>query len=126
MSKLKHYITRLKQGALNNIIIQLKWLLQLSVRYKWSILLYTALGLSGTVTGLLSSFVSRDMVDLITGQRTGELLKTFLFMIFISFSTFCLSQIAVLISRKITLKVVTISIVIIYFYVRLYKKMMKM
>lgn len=104
-SKILHYINRIKNGALTEKFSQIRWIYQYAQNHVFSILLYTLLGLSGTVVGLISSFVSKDLVDIITGHQTGKLLKTFLFMIFTQLLGVCIGQISSYISRKVSMKV---------------------
>ena len=39
--------------------------------------LYTLLGVMGTGVSLVSSLISKDLVDIITGHETGRLISTF-------------------------------------------------
>ena len=46
-----------------------------------AMILYTLLGITGTGVSLISSLISKDLVDIITGHQTGKLLSTFAAMI---------------------------------------------
>ena len=84
---------------------QTMWIYQYVRRYWRAIIFYTLLGMTGTVVSLLASLVSRDMVDIITGRRTGELLKTFALLIGITVGNTVLNQISNYISGRISMKV---------------------
>lgn len=66
---------------------------------------YTALGLVGTAVSLLSSLVSRDMVDIITGHQTSLLVRTFAFFIGLNVSNIFLNQASTYFSNKISIRV---------------------
>ena len=103
--KLQHYIQRIKDGRISEIYGEIKWIYQYTRKHLLSVIIYTALGLSGTVVSLLSSLVSRDLVDIITGHRTSELLTTFCIMIGVTLGSTLIGQISGYISTKINLKV---------------------
>lgn len=105
ISKIKHYIRQIKKGRLKEIASELVWIYQYARNYKFYILLYTALGLSGTVTTLFSGLVSRDLVDIITGHHTGKLISTFCIMIAATLGTTLITQISAYISSKISIRI---------------------
>lgn len=84
---------------------EIKWIYGYGRSHVLSIIIYTALGLSSAVVGLFSSLVSKDLVDIITGQNTGELLKTFITIIAATVFGAVISQFSIYFSSKITLKV---------------------
>ena len=67
----------LKQGTLKKMWKQTLWIYQYGRRYWKAMILYTLLGLVGTGVSLVSSLISRDLVDIITGHQTGKLISTF-------------------------------------------------
>lgn len=68
-------------------------------------ILYTVLGVAGTGISLVSSFISNDLVDIITGHQTGELLRTFAAMIGFSMVNVIVTQATSYASIFINLKV---------------------
>ena len=82
-----------------------RWMWKYARRHMKSILTYTVLGFAGTIGGLVSSLVSKDLVDIITGHNTGELLKTFVMTIAASLFTMLISQFASYVSSVISIKV---------------------
>ena len=70
-----------------------------------SIIIYTLLGFAGTIGGLVSSLVSKDLIDIITGHNTGELLKTFAMTVGAALFTMLISQVASYVSSMISIRV---------------------
>ena len=79
--QMEFYIKRIKEGRLRQMWEQTKWIYQYAKHYWWSMAFYTALGMVGVLISLLSSIVSKDLVDIITGHETGVLVQTFAMMI---------------------------------------------
>lgn len=105
ITKLRLIIQKIKQGRLIEMKKQLRWVYQYAKPHFWLICLYTLLGMSGTIVGLVSSLVSRDLVDIITGHKTGELLFTFASMFVVTIISTMIGQISSYISTKINLTV---------------------
>ena len=71
----------LRQGTLQKMWRQTLWIYQYGRRYWKSMILYTLLGITGSCVSLVSSLISKDLVDIITGHQTGKLISTFAAMI---------------------------------------------
>ena len=95
----------LKQGTLKKMWKQTLWIYQYGKRYWKAIILYTLLGITGTGVSLISSLISKDLVDIITGHQTGKLLSTFASMIGFSVANILVSQASGYASTFINLKV---------------------
>lgn len=105
MSRIKHYYEQVKKGRLKEMMADVKWIYKYGKDHVFAIIIYTALGLSGVVIGLLSSLVSRDLVDIITGHQAGELLKTFVMMVTIQIVSFIIGSVTQYISTALSMKV---------------------
>ena len=103
--QLKHINTRIREGKLKDMLRQTHWIYQYARRYWLAIIFYTLLGLFGTVVGLSSSLVSKDLVDIITGHHTGRLIQTFCLMVGLSIGNTVITQITSYASNWISLKV---------------------
>lgn len=103
--KVQFYIGRIKAGRIREMISQTKWIYEYARRYWLAMIFYTLLGMTGTLVSLLSSFVSRDLVNIVTGYRTGELAKTFGVMIGLGIGSTIVNQISGYVSSKIGMKV---------------------
>lgn len=95
----------LKQGTLKKMWKQTLWIYQYGRRYWKAMILYTLLGLVGTGVSLVSSLISKDLVDIITGHQTGKLVSTFAAMIGFSVANILVSQASGYASTFINLKV---------------------
>lgn len=95
----------LKQGTLRKMWAQSKWILQYGRRYWKAMVLYTLLGIAGSGVSLISSLISKDLVDIITGHQTEKLLATFAAMIGFSLANILVSQASGYASTFINLKV---------------------
>lgn len=104
-SKIKHYYHRIKEGRLLHMQEEILWILQYGKKHTVSMILFTLIGMTGTVTTLLSSFLSKDLVDMITGHKSGQLLFTFITMIFTQLVTTFLNQISFYFYNKINIGV---------------------
>ena len=109
MSRLKErvsfYVTRIKEGRLDELGALLLLSEKHARKYWGAMIFYTLLGMSGTVMGIISSFISRDLVDIITGYRMGELAKTFGMMIGMAVANILVSQITNYVSNRISMRI---------------------
>ncbi len=103
--RISFYIKRIKEGRLQEMWVQTKWIYQYA-RHHWkAMIFYTLLGMVGTVVSLLSSLVSRDLVDIITGHQAGQVVRTFAMMIGLNIGTTIMNQISGYASSYISMKV---------------------
>ncbi len=109
MSKIRErvqfYIGRIKAGRLKSMWLQLKWISGYGRKYLWHMLFYTLLGMGNTVVSLAIGFVSKDLVDIITGHQTGEVLKYFIMMVVYNVVSMSLNQLIGYLSNYISMKV---------------------
>lgn len=105
IEKIKKVKQKISKERLKEVKILLKWMYNYGKPHFWLIVVYTALGFSGIVVSLISSLVSRDLVDIITGHKTGELIFTFCSMIGITLGSTFIGQTTSYLSTKINLKI---------------------
>ncbi len=103
--KVKFYIGRIRAGRIQEMLRQIRWIYEYARHYWMAMIFYTLLGMTGTVVSLLSGFVSRDLINIITGYRAGELVKTFAAMIGLGVGSTIVNQISGYASSKISMKV---------------------
>lgn len=103
--KLKFFIGRIREGRLQEMWKQTLWIYQYGRRYWLIMILYTLLGMVSTVVALLTSLVSRDLVDIITGHQTGQVIATFAMMIGLNVGTTLLSMVSDYISSYLSMRV---------------------
>lgn len=103
--RIEFYIGRIKAGRLKQLIEETIWIYQYVKSYWKAMVFYTLLGLSAIVTSLITSLISRDMVDIITGHQAGELVKTFGIYIIFTVVNLLISQAVTYFSNKISISV---------------------
>ena len=103
--KLTFILKRIKEGRLQEMWAQTVWIYQYVRRYWPIMILYTLLGIISTLISLGTSLASRDLVDIITGYRAGELIRTFATMIGLAMSTNLLSRASDYASSYLSMKV---------------------
>ncbi len=103
--KLKFLIGRIKAGRLQEMWRQTIWIYQYARRYWLIMIFYTILGMVGTGIALLTSWISKDLVDIITGYETGALIQTFCMMIGLNVGTTLLNQASDYASSYLSMKV---------------------
>ena len=96
---------KLDREALNRILKRIKWIYGYGKKHFLSIIIYTVIGMSGAAAVLLGSLVSKDLVDIITGHKTGELIRTFCMLITVQLGIVALNNLSSYISMLINLKV---------------------
>lgn len=105
IAKLQFYLKRIQDGRLKEMRAQTLWLYSYVRKYWFSIVLYTLIGLGGTGISLITSLLSRDLVDIVTGHKSNELLKTFIMYISFTLANVILSKILDYIATIISLKI---------------------
>ncbi len=103
--RMQFYWGRIKAGRLQEMWKQTKWIYEYAHHYWVAMIFYTLLGLSSAGISLLSGLVSRDLVDIITGNQVGEVVKTFVTMIVLGIVTTIIGQISDYASSYISMKV---------------------
>ena len=105
MNIVKHTAKRIKEGMLKDMARQTRWIYGYARRYWKSMIFYTISGLTGTAVGLAASVISKDLVDIITGHQTGELIKTFCMMIGFNLGSQAISLFTSYLSNWISIRV---------------------
>ncbi|MCQ2507652.1 MAG: ABC transporter ATP-binding protein/permease [Dorea sp.] len=66
-------IGKWRDGTFGEVLADWKWILSYSARYKGAVIFYTLLGLISTSLGLVSSVISKNMINIITGREIDKL-----------------------------------------------------
>lgn len=103
--KFKFIIGRIKAGRLREMWHQTAWIYRYARRYWIAMIFYTFIGMFGTVVSLLSSMVSKNLVDIITGHETGMVVRTFCMMIGLNVGTALVSMVSEYVASWIGMKV---------------------
>ena len=105
--KLKLIKKYLQKDSLRKLTRQGLWIGQYARRYWKAMVLYTLLGVMGTGVSHVSSLISKDLVEIITGHETGRLISTYAAMIGFSIGNILVAQASGYASTLINLKVDT-------------------
>lgn len=105
MEKFKFIINRIKAGRLKEMLQQTIWIYSYVRRYWKYIILYTLIGLSGTVVSLVSGIISKNLIDIITGNQSGSVATTFIVMIATNLGVMFINQFSGLLASWINLRV---------------------
>lgn len=84
---------------------QIKWIYGYARRYWLAMIFYTLMGMGSVVTTLFSGWISKDVVDIITGHKTGEIIKYFAVLIGVAVLNILINQVTGYISSWIGIKV---------------------
>lgn len=104
IEKVTFYKKRIKEGRLKEICLQALWVYRYGKRYWKHMLFYTLLGYISVIISLGIGFVSRDLINIITGKQSGEILRTFVFLIIFNLLTSVVGQVTSYISSIISMK----------------------
>lgn len=103
--KIKFFIGRVKAGRLQEMWRQTVWIYRYARRYWLAMIFYTFLGMFGTVVSLLTSMVSKNLVDIITGHEAGMVVQTFCMMIGLNLGATLVGMVSDYASGWISMKV---------------------
>ena len=70
---LKILINKWYDGSIEETLDDWKWIFSYSKKYKWAIVYSTVMGLVSSTLGVVSSLVSKYLLDVITGYQTDKL-----------------------------------------------------
>ena len=96
---------KIKEGMLQEMYREAKWIYPYICRYKWSVAYYIMLGILGTFMSLGGTIASKYLIDAVTGHDSGKLGSIIFIIIAMAISEIILSAIISRISIKINMKV---------------------
>ena len=102
---IKHYITRIREGRLQELLSQWLWMGGYVRKYWLLIGTYTLIGASGSLMGLGTSLLSRNLVDSVTGDSTVKILASALGYAGVGLFQMVVSAFRTRLSLRITMKV---------------------
>lgn len=102
---IKHYITRIREGRLRELLSQWLWMGGYVRKYWLLIGTYTLIGASGSLMGLGTSLLSRNLVDSVTGDSTVKILASALGYAGVGLFQLVISALRTRLSMRITMKV---------------------
>ncbi len=105
MNTVKDICGKIRGGMLREMWEEIRWIYGYARRYWAAMIFYTALGLVSALFSIFFSLISRDMVDIVTGHKSGELLETFALMIGCAVGNLLLTQMTNYASSWISIRV---------------------
>ncbi len=104
-SYIKRINKRIKEGRLRELASQWLWMGIYIRRYWILITVYTVLGASGSVLGLGTSVVSKDLVDAVTGYNSKEIIRVAMLYVGVGVAQLVINAVKTRISLRIRLKI---------------------
>lgn len=101
MNFIKKIIRKIKEGMLQEMWEETKWMYQYAKRYKAAILLYIILGVVGTAMGLGGSVASKYLIDAVTGVDK----RNIGYIVFLIIAMVVLGVVIKAVSSRITAKI---------------------
>ena len=105
MGRVKHIIRRIKEGRLKQLMAELLWMYAYVRRYWLLIGAYVLLGASGSVLGLGTSVVSKDLVGAVTGVNSLEIVRVAATYVGVGVAQIFINAVKSRLSLKVRLKV---------------------
>ena len=105
MEFIKKVIRKIKDGMLQEMYEETKWMYTYAKKYKFQIVFYIFLGVLTTVMGLASSVGSKYLIDAVTGQDSGNIALITLFIVAMGLFSIGINAITTMISARINIKV---------------------
>lgn len=105
IKKIQHYIKRIREGRLQELISQWLWMGSYMKRYWLLISVYTLIGASGSFLSLGTSMVSRNLVDAVTGTTSVKIVAAALGYCGVGISQLFVSAVRTRLSLRISMKV---------------------
>ena len=105
MEFIKKVIRKIKEGMLQEMYEETKWMYTYAKKYKFQIVFYIFLGVLTTVMGLASSVGSKYLIDAVTGQDSGNIALIALFIVAMGLFSIGINAITTMISARINIKV---------------------
>lgn len=105
MEFIKKVIRKIKDGMLQEMYEETKWMYTYAKKYKFQIVFYIFLGVLTTVMGLASSVGSKYLIDAVTCQDSGNIALIALFIVAMGLFSIGINAITTMISARINIKV---------------------
>ena len=105
MEFIKKVIRKIKDGMLQEMYEETKWMYTYAKKYKFQIVFYIFLGVLTTVMGVASSVGSKYLIDAVTGQDSGNIALIALFIVAMGLFSIGINAITTMISARINIKV---------------------
>ena len=105
MNFIKKVIKKIKEGLLQEMYVEAKWMYQYIKRYKFAVAFYLILGVISTLMGLGGSVLSKYLIDAVTGVDKSNIATIVVGIISMAIGGIIINAINSRISTKISIKV---------------------
>ena len=105
MNFIKKVIKKIKEGLLQEMYVEAKWMYQYIKRYKFAVAFYLILGVISTLMGLGGSVLSKYLIDAVTGVDKSNIATIVVEIISMAIGGIIINAINSRISTKISIKV---------------------
>ncbi len=105
IGKIRYYGKRIREGRLRELASQWLWMGSYIKQYWLMVAIYTLLGASGSVLGLGTSMVSKDLVDAVTGQSAKSIVGVAAAYVGVGVSQLFINAFKTRLSLRISMKV---------------------
>ena len=102
---LQQLLNKIDDGTFSSFIDDWKWIFSYSKRYKKVIAFYLILGIFSSTLGLVSSVVSKHLIDIIVGKKLDQLWVLVFMMVFSTVFSLVFSSVISRLSLKISIDV---------------------
>ena len=102
---IKKLIQKIKDGTVLQILREMRWIGSHGRKYIWAIGWYILLGILGTIIALAVSVLSKNIIDMVTGFQTGQILHTAVAYVVLQLTTIGLNAATSRISARVQLRV---------------------
>ncbi len=103
MKIIKKIQQKAEDASLGKIWIEWKWMYQYTKQYRWQMIAFVGLSVSGILMGLVSSVASKNLIDIVTGYQTSRIMTAAVLMAGMSVCSLLLGSFSSRISAKMNL-----------------------
>ena len=105
MESINILISKLKDGSLKEMWDEFKWMFSYGKNYKKEIIFYTFLGIFSTVMTLVSSVASKELIDIVTGDKVDKAAWMAIVMVSMALFSLIFNQMMSRITLKINIRI---------------------
>ena len=96
---------KIKDGTINEMIDEFKWMYSYGKKYKKAILFYTILGMFTTIMSLVGSIASKELINIVTGIQRNRAVEMIVIIVSMSLFGLVFGQVMSRITLKINIKI---------------------
>ena len=98
-------IDKVADGTFREFLDDWKWIFSFSKRYKWVVVFYTILGIVSSSLSVGSAYLSKELINIITGKQTDKMVTLFIIMLSMTGFSLLFNSVMSRVSLKIRIDV---------------------